>query len=147
MTYFSKIKIICFGFAIATTQYSCTEDYSNRETIYINQETKDFINFKPGTWWLYKNLRNNNTDTWKISNSINRIIRAGKTNPNNMENIILNVNTVRNDTFNFDFENTEIKLITNKFNGLDQICYYNNNNINKYGACDNNYFGYLAQIH
>lgn len=144
MAYSSKIKIIYLGFVIATTQYSCTEDYSNRETIYINQETKDFIYFKPGTWWLYKNLKTNINDTWKISNRINKIIPPGKTNPYNIENIILSVNTAVYDTFNFDVENNEIIFITKKFNGLNQICYYNNNNINKYGACDNNYIRLLS---
>lgn len=124
-------------------QYSCTEDYSNRETVYIDQDTKDFTVFKPGTWWLYKNLKNNVNDTWKMFFTENYIILPGKTVPNNVERIVLKVSTISRDTFKILITVNNADFATSKFNGSNQICYFNSH-LNISSSCDNNYIRLIS---
>lgn len=63
ITTISKINVIIL-FAIILGSYSCRK--KEVDVWRVSQDIKDFTVFKPGTWWLYKNLKTNLEDTWKV---------------------------------------------------------------------------------
>jgi hypothetical protein len=115
---------------------TCKKD--KPETRYVDQETKDFAVFKPGSWWLYQNKKTNERDTWKLVSKKESIAMADETTPYNFEQISLIIQTKLNDSFEYLIEERSVMFITNKYFGLFQPAYFENGS-NQIGSCDNNY--------
>ncbi len=114
----------------------CSKDEHNTE--FINQETKDFIVFKPGSWWVYRKNITNEIDTWKLISRSENIIPADETNNYNTEKITMTIYTNLNDSFQYSIENFGADFKTGKYFGLFQAAYFENGK-DKIGSCDNNY--------
>ncbi len=67
-----------------------------RPTIYIDQETKDYCDFKTGSWWAYKEEKSGIIDTIKIYNYESTIRSWG-------------------DLYSFDFENVFMYTIWSSY--------------------------------
>ncbi len=131
---FSSICYMIFLFFFI----SCKEDKSETETKYVDQETKDFVAFKPGSWWVYQNSQTNEIDTWKLISRNESIANADEANIFNTEKIHLTIYTILNDTFQYTMENFGANFRTSKYFGLVQPAYFENGT-DKIGSCDNNY--------
>lgn len=66
---------------ILCLQSSCKEEFecSSSNTVNIPQIMKDYFYYKEGTWWVYKNIKNNTYDSmWVSQNSSNNYRGEGK---------------------------------------------------------------------
>ena len=62
----------------------CCKD-KERQTIYIDQETKDYCDFKTGSWWVYKEEKTGMVDTVSVYNYENKIVSIEELSPVDFE--------------------------------------------------------------
>lgn len=110
---------------------------SSSRTIEIEKETRDWVVFQPGTWWVYKNINNNFIDTWKVVGMSEGLVLADEFSISNYKYINVNIQSKYKDTFYLYIENEYCYLSTNKYFGLDQMCFHNGINP-EISSCDNN---------
>lgn len=56
-----------------------------RQIIYIDQETKDYCDFKKGSWWVYKEEKTGMIDTVSVYNYENKIVSIEELSPVDFE--------------------------------------------------------------
>lgn len=104
----------------------CFQCKKSSSPIYeILPETKEWTVFQPGTWWLYKNLRTNSTDTWKVVSYKESVRIAGKTSPDSYKTLQIYIETRLRDTFYYLVTPGSSTLKTSKYFGLFQMCFFN----------------------
>lgn len=103
----------------------------------IDKETKEWVVFQPGTWWLYKNLRTLESDTWKVVSHTESVILADEVNASNFKVLKIHIQTRFRDTFYIYVNSGSATFVTSKHFGLSQLCFFNSSSLSL-GACDNN---------
>lgn len=127
-------------FLITLLLSNCKEDFSNRTTDYVDQETKDFVLYQPGTWWEYLNTSTNEIDTWKVIAIQYDITRANEFNPNNVEEYLVRIKSTKFNDFDFYISMSAMILVSKKTLGLSQDAFFNPAlGVKKNQTCDNNY--------
>lgn len=66
-------KLLLLIICLLTLVFFCCKD-KERQTIYIDQETKDYCDFKTGSWWIYKEEKSGIVDTISVYNYENKIV-------------------------------------------------------------------------
>ena len=135
-------KFLTSIFLISVTFQACKDD-STPPLNTINQETQDFTVFNKNSWWVYMNTRTNELDTWKVQGNSQSIVPPSEMNEG-FERIILDIQTIHHDSFQFIITSQTAKFLTKKHFGLAQDCYFENT-FGFAGACDNNKIRLLSR--
>lgn len=80
-----KIHSIAFHILILISLSDCRKKYEDPPTENLGfismGEAKDYLLFKPGTWWVYKNTYTNELDTMNLTTSVLDTIQIENRNP------------------------------------------------------------------
>lgn len=106
---------------------------------YVQQETKDFTFFQPGTWWEYKNLKTNELDTWRVLEVSEVIAGDEETSNGKYQTLSIQLNSYYYNSFKMTINDNFCSISTVKNNtALVQHCFFKSIS-NELDACDNNY--------